>query len=262
MTSGFENSELEEGRRFDQKRRAIAPYLKFVRNLASDVDLETRISHVVYDFFEDDIDWLIDALEDGDVTAGFSVPAIHLRTEAAARDGVRRLVDGGHEVLAHGYRHTSYMDTAYETVDEELADVRSVFEAELDTDPTGFHVPFMRCSEGTVKAASEHEIDWIVGTPFAETDAGPAFLQPESPYDLQLYERGHTPAEVIERLDAAARPGSLLLCHPNIQAIHDGSDVFSEWLRDTEFVSPSAIAQGEQDRPGLLLDCFPPFGVR
>lgn len=262
MTPGPANAESDNWRQRDQKRRAIAPYLKFVRNLDRDVDLETRISHVVYDFFEDGIDWLIDALEGGDVTAGFSIPAIHLQTEAAAHDGIQRLVNGGHEVLVHGYRHTSYMKTPYEAADEELADIRSVFEAKLDTRPTGFHVPFMRCSEGTAKAAAEHGIEWIVGAPTTGTDSGPVFLRPESPYDLQFYERGHTPTEVIERLDAAAEPGSLMLCHPNIQAINDGIEEFSEWLDDTTFVPPSAIARGEREQPGLLLDCFPPFGVR
>lgn len=263
MTPGSKSADAaEERRRRDQKRRAVAPYLKFVRSLDADVDLETRISHIVYDLFEDGVDWLVDALEEGGVTAGFSVPAIHLEREARVRNEVHRFVNAGHEVVVHGYRHTSYMETPYETADEELTDVLSVFEGKLDVRPTGFHVPFMRCSEETATAAAEHGIEWIVGAPHSEMDLGLAFLRPESPYDLQLYERGYSPAEVVERLDAAPEAGSLLLCHPNIHAIQGGTDEFAEWLVGGSFARPSAVAGGEGNRPGLLLDCFPPFEVR
>lgn len=248
--------------RRDQKRRAVAPYLKFVRNLDPDVDLETRISHVVYDLFEAGVDWLVDALDRGDVTAGVSVPAIHLVTEPAARDGVRRLASAGHEVVVHGYRHTSYMETSYDTAAGELAEALAVFEAELDVRPTGFHVPFMRCSRGATAAAEAHGIEWIVGTPSRAADPAIPFLRPESPYDLQLYERGRSPTEVLEGLDASADPGSLLLCHPNVHATQGGTDEFAAWLAEGSFVRPSVIAGGDRDRPGLLLDCFPPFGVR
>lgn len=253
------NAELER----EQKRRELEPYLKFIRNMESDRNLDTRLSHIVYDLFEDDVEWLVDALSAAEVTAGFSVPAIHLTADGPARDGIQTLAAAGHEIVAHGYRHTSYMDTSYETASEELAEIEAVFDRTLGVDPAGLHVPFMRCSAGTVEAAAEHGIEWIVGAP-GEGGEGPPmeFLRPESPYDLQLFERGHSPTEVAERLSERAEGGSLLLCHPNIQAIHGATEEFGDWIAETSPVPPSAIANGEADRPGLLLDCFPPFQVR
>ncbi|MFW5964080.1 MAG: polysaccharide deacetylase family protein [Natronomonas sp.] len=257
MTHHFEDSTTAH----DQKRRSLSPYLKFVRNLDPETSLETRIEHIAYDAFEDGIDWLADALRESGVSAGVSVPAIHLEDEAV-RDGVGRLLESGSEVVVHGYRHTSYMETPYETVDEELTAILDRFETDLDTQPTGFHVPFMRCSSGSVRAAEEHGIEWIVGAEPPGVDTSIAFLQPESPYDLQLFERGHDGPAVTDRLAEAADDAALLLCHPNIHAVHDARESFASFLEAESFAKPSAVAAGETDRPGLLLDCFPPFQVR
>jgi hypothetical protein len=257
MTDHFADSTTAH----DQKRRSLSPYLKFVRNLDPETSLETRIEHIAYDVFEDGIDWLVDALGDADVSAGVSVPAIHLQDEAV-RDGVGRLLESGAEAVVHGYRHTSYMETPYETVDEELTAIIDRFEADLDARSTGFHIPFMRCSSGTVRAAEEHGIEWIVGAEPSGVDTSITFLQPESPYDLQLFERGHDGPAVTDRMSAAAEDGSLLLCHPNIHAVHGARESFASFLEAESFAKPSAVAAGEADRPGLLLDCFPPFQVR
>ena len=244
----------------EQKRRALSPYLKFLRNLDPETSLETRIEHIAYDAFEDGIDWLADALRESGVSAGVSVPAIHL-DDAAVRDGVTRLLDAGAEAVVHGYRHTSYMETPYETVDEELTAIFERFESDLDARPAGFHIPFMRCSPEAVRAAEEHGIEWIVGAR-PDVDTSITFLQPESPYDLQLFERGHDGPAVTDRMAEAADDGSLLLSHPNIHAVHDARESFVSFLESEPFAKPSEIAAGETDRPGLLFDCFPPFQVR
>jgi hypothetical protein len=256
MTPPFDPTAVHE-----QKHRALSPYFKFLRNLDSETSLETRIEHVAYDPFEDGIDWLVDALDDAEGTAGVSVPAIHLDDEAV-RDGIRRLLEAGTEVVVHGYRHTSYMETPYETAAAELEAAIDRFEADLDVRPTGFHVPFMRCSPGAVRAAEEHGLEWIVGAEISGADTSIEFLQPVSPYDLQLFEQGHTEAEVADRMNEATDDAPMLLCHPNIHAVHDARESFAEFLAEGTFARPSAVAAGETDRTGLLLDCFPPFGVR
>lgn len=254
--TGFDASAVGE-----QKRRELRPYLKFVRNLDPETSLETRIEHVVYDAFEDGIGWLREALSASGVSAGVSVPAVYLETDATVREAVRGLVDANCDVVAHGYRHTSYMETPYETATAEMAAIAERFEAELGVRPTGFHVPFMRCSPGTVRAAEEHGIEWIVGVE-PDVDTSISFVRPESPYDLQLYERGCSGPEVGERLSGAADGGGLLLCHPNVHAAHDARESFTDFLARESFAAPNALAVNGADRSGLLLDCFPPFRVR
>lgn len=244
----------------DQKRRALTPYLKFIRNLDPETSLETRIEHVTYDFFEKDIDWLIDTLGKTEISAGISVPAIHLETEETVRNSVRRLIDAGHEIVVHGYRHTSYMATPHKTADAELEAIIDCFKSNLDIRPTGFHVPFMRCSPGTVRAAEKYGIEWIVGIEPHDVSTSISFLHPKSPYDLQLFERGYT-GSTVARCMAEATEDRLLLCHPNIHAIHNARASFAEFLKQGEFAKPSAVADGKTERPGLLLDCFPPFRV-
>lgn len=256
MTSPFDPTAIHE-----QKQRAVRPYFTFLRNLNTETSLETRIEHVAYDFFEDGIDWLVDALDDTDTSAGVSVPVIHLDDEAV-RDGIRRFLNTGIEVVIHGYRHTSYMETPYETAAAELEAILDRFEADLDARPAGFHVPFMRCSPGTAQAAAEHGLKWIVGAEPSGADTSIEFLQPASPYDLQLFEQGHNGVAVADRMSEAAESNSVLLCHPNIHAVHDARESFAEFLAEEAFAHPSAIAAGETDQTGLLLDCFPPFGVR
>lgn len=244
----------------EQKRRSVGPYLKFVRRLDPEVDLDTRTDHIAYDPFEDGIEWLIEGLRAADVSAGISVPAVYLDDETV-RNAIDRLADAGNELVVHGYRHTSYMETPYEVADEELAAVFDRFESTLGVRPRGFHVPFMRCSLGTARAAEERGIEWIAGAEPPESEPSIPFSQPVSPYDIQLFEQGRSGREVTARMAEIAEPGSLLLAHPNVHAARGAEGSFCEWLEANSFGTPSAVASGDVTKPGLLLDCFPPFRV-
>ncbi|WP_436348493.1 polysaccharide deacetylase family protein [Natronorubrum sp. FCH18a] len=245
-----------------QKRRSIAPYLKFVRALDPAIDLDTRIHHILHDFFDDGIDRLLEDLEAAGVTAGFPVPAIYLEEDDHLREAIERIAARGHDLVVHGYRHTSYMETPYEMALEELTTARDALESVSASTPTGFHVPFMRASEGTVRAAEDAGLDWLLGQPPSETSTTLEVLDPVRPYDLQRLETGTAPRDAFERLTASATTTSVLLCHPNIHVHHDGVDAFAEILANTTFDTPQAVADGRADGPGLLLDCFPPFRVR
>ena len=246
----------------DDKRRAVEPYLKFLRLLDDEVELDTRVAHILDEFTAEDFERLSVTLRDFGVTAGFSVPAIHLESRDSLSPAISTLAEDGHEILLHGYRHTSCRETHYGTAAAELEAAVDRFEADLDVRPTGFHVPFMRCSPGAVRAAEEHGLEWIVGAEISGADTSIEFLQPVSPYDLQLFGQGHTEAEVADRMNEATDDAPMLLCHPNIHAVHDARESFAEFLAEGTFARPSAVAAVETDRTGLLLDCFPPFGVR
>lgn len=252
---------MDEG--VDQRRRALEPYLKFLRRLDDDVDLDTRIGHVLDLFDAADFADLGTTLAGRDVTAGFSVPAVHLETRDGIRSAVADLADDGHEVLLHGYRHTSFMDVPYETAREELARSAEVLERVTGRAPTGFHVPYGRTSQGTLRAASEQGVEWLVGSAGDDADvpSNLTLLQPVRPYDLQLIERGLEPDAVFERLSANAAEASVYLCHPNVHVPPGTAEAFAHWLGAESPPAPSAVATGDRDGPGLLLDCFPPFQV-
>jgi hypothetical protein len=248
------------------KRRAVEPYLKFIRLLDDDVELDTRVAHILDEFTPEDLANLAATLEDLGVRAGFSVPAIHLEGDDAMSSAVSRLVDDGHEILLHGYRHTSFMDTSYETAHEELSRSLSIVESETGATPTGFHVPYARASAGTIEAAADLGVEWIVGAEAdPETrdggDGVHTVMSPIRPYDIQLLEAGDEPEAAFERIDGNAAGDSLVLAHPNVHVHHDGDEAFAGWLARRSVRPPGALAEGRGEGPGLLLDCFPPFQV-
>jgi hypothetical protein len=246
------------------KRRALEPYLKFLRRLDDDVDLETRVGHVLDEFSAEDFADLGNTLAELDLTAGFSVPARHLEERPPIRRAIGDLANDGHEVLLHGSRHTSFMDVPDETARAELARASEVIEDVTGRAPTGFHVPYGRASPGTLRAATELGVEWLVGSPAdgAQAPADLALLQPVRPYDLQLIERGTDPEQVFERLSANAAEAAVYLCHPNVHVPSGTAPAFADWLEAEAPPAPDAVAAGGCEGPGLLLDCFPPFRVR
>lgn len=246
----------------DPKRRSVKPYLEFLRRLETDVPLDTRLTHVLDEFGADDFAALGETLADVGVTAGFSVLAIHLDRRDRLRAAVADLADAGHEVLLHGYRHTSFRDVAYETAYEELSRSIETLSSVVGRSPSGFHVPYATASPGALRAASDLGVEWVVGAP-ADEEAAPALpaARPVGPYDLQRLERGDDPEAIFADLSTAADAGSVLLCHPNVYARPATDAAFTDWLADGSFATPGAAVAGGADDPGLLLDCFPPFRV-
>lgn len=244
------------------KRRAVEPYLKFIRRLDPDVDLETRVAHVLTEFGAADFEALGETLTELNVRAGFPVPAVHLDTRSSLPSAISRLEDDGHEILLHGYRHTSFMDVSYETAREELSRAMDVLESNVGVSPTGFHVPYGRASPGALEAAAELGIEWVVGSRTdSETDDELTVVQPVRPYDIQLLESDPDPTAAFERLDENADGSSPYLCHPNVHLHHDADDAFAEWLDGRAVTSPGESIVGNATETGLLLDCFPPFQV-
>lgn len=245
----------------DQKRRSVEPYLKFLRRLDADVSLDTRMTHVLDEFEGADFAALSETLADAGVTAGVSVPAIHVDRRKPIRTAIRVLAEEGHEILLHGYRHTSYMEVGYETAHEELSRSMEVLSSAIGRSPDGLHVPYAAASEGTIAAASDLGVEWIVGSAPDETDADLSTLQPVRPYDLQRLERGLDPAAVFEGLAADADEGSVLLVHPNVHVRPETAAAFTDWLADESFATPGEVATDRTAGPALLLDCFPPFRI-
>lgn len=247
-----------------EKRRAVEPYLKFIRLIDDDVPLDTRVAHILDEFTEAEFDRLAEDLAAADVRAGFSIPTIHLRSEWL-RTTIHDLATDGHSIVLHGQRHTSYMETSYETAIEELRAASETIQAVTGEEPVGFHVPYSRVSPETVRAAADLGVEWIVGElADEETDlprSSPAILTPLRPYDLHRLERGSDPEIVFESIAKEASDASLLLFHPNVLASYDSLSAFGSWIADRDLRSPDDLVAGRGAGPGLLLDVFPPFTV-
>ena len=244
------------------KRREVAPYLTFLRLLDEDVPLDTRLFHVLYEFDRDDFDRIAEILETSGLTAGFSVPARRLRDRDAVADAIAAMHDAGHEILVHGDRHASFRDASYDVAHDELSRALDTIEAAIGVAPEGFHIPFMQASDGTVRAAADLGVEWLVGVTTGDDAAALPTVTPEHPYDLQLLERGHSPDDAVARVDEMVDDSSLLLCHPNVHLYHEATAAFAEYLHDHDFVPPGELVCRGGDTPGLLLDCFAPFSVR
>lgn len=247
----------------EQKRRAVEPYLKFVRLVDDDLPLDTRVAHILDEFTETEFDRLAADLVTADVRGGFSVPTVHLQT-AWIRATVRDLADDGHDIVLHGQRHTSYMETSYETATEELSTARDTVESVTGESPRGFHVPYSRVSSGTVRAARDLGIEWIVGGLAGDDDlpeSAPRILTPLRPYDLHRFEREAEPEAVFDAIGEEATEDSLLLFHPNVMASNDALGEFASWIADRPLRTPGELVADDGEGPGLLLDVFPPFTV-
>jgi peptidoglycan/xylan/chitin deacetylase (PgdA/CDA1 family) len=242
------------------RRRELKPYLAFLRRLDDDVSLDTRLFHVLYEFTEADFERVGELLADEGVHAGFSVPGRRIEQREGVESAVAALADAGHDIVLHGHRHTSFMDTSYETAHDELSRAVETIERVTGEAPTGFHVPYMLASDGTMRAATDLGVEWVVGRPETDEPDVPT-AEPVSPYDLQLLESGSGPTETFEHITRNLDDNTLVLTHPNIHLYHDATAAFEAWL-EAQTPEPPAAAVTGTAAVGLLCDCFSPFRLR
>lgn len=242
------------------RRRELKPYLAFLRRLDDDVSLDTRLFHVLYEFTEADFERVGELLADHGIHAGFSVPGRRIEQREDVERAVAALADAGHDIVLHGHRHTSFMNTPYETAHDELSRAVETIERVTGVAPTGFHVPYMLASDGVMRAAADLGIEWVVGRPESDEQDVPT-REPASPYDLQLLESGTGPIETFEHISRDLDDNALVLTHPNIHRYHDATAAFETWLQAQTPKPPAAAVTGTAD-VGLLCDCFPPFRLQ
>ncbi len=239
----------------DPLRREVRTFLSFVAGADSERALDARTFHVTATYDDGDFTSLAGRLADASATGSFSILARDLDVQA---DAVAALADKGHEIALHGLRHTTFAGVDYDVAHDELSTALSRFEDRADITPTGFHVPFMETSEGTVRAAAELGIEWLLGRP-ESTNGDLTILEPVTPWDTRLLEGGDTPEEALATLDAPPGDDEVFLMHPNLQAFYGAGDAFDRWLDSR---SPVTIADAlESGGEGVVLDCVKPIRV-
>jgi len=240
----------------EAKRREVKTFLSFVSGADSERAVDARTFHITATYDTGDFAALSEGLLDAGATGSFSMLARDLDVQAEA---VETLADDGHEITLHGYRHTSFGDAPYETAHEELSAALDAFDDATGVRPTGFHVAFMDVSEGTLRAAAELDIEWLLGRPEDTVPDGLTTVQPVSPWDTRLLEGGESSEATFERLGDDAEDGAVFLCHPNLHEYYGASDAFDGWVADHR---PAAVAEMLADGGvGMVVDCVKPIRV-
>jgi peptidoglycan/xylan/chitin deacetylase (PgdA/CDA1 family) len=239
----------------DPLRREVKTFLSFVAGADSERALDARTFHVTATYDERDFAALSERLADAGATGSFSMLARDLDVQAEA---VAALADDGHEIALHGLRHTTFGGVDYDAAHDELATALSRFEDAAGVRPSGFHVPFMETSEGTVRAAADLGIEWLLGRP--ETTSGDlTVVEPVAPWDTRLLEGGDALADAFETLDVSPADDEVFLMHPNLQAHYGATDAFVAWLDSR---SPVSVAEAlDTGGEGVVFDCVKPIRV-
>lgn len=239
----------------DRLFREAKAYLSFVAGADSDRAVDARSYHVTRRYDADDFAELSTVLERTGSTAGIAF----LGRDATDRaNTIERLHDDGHEIVLHGHRHVKFGSLSYETAYDDLATGISSIEDATGIAPSGFFAPFKEVSEGTLRAAAELDVDWVLGT--AETDNVPESLTMVDsvyPHDTRLLEGGTSPENAFEELYERADSDSAFLFHPNMLEYYDAIQEFERWLGAVDAVSIDE--RRRNGGVGIVLDCLRPL---
>lgn len=245
----------------DIRLRETKAFLSFVAGIeeteGEDYEraLDARSYHILADYTNDDFSSLSDALLDADATGSVAFLGRDVDEQAPAIEAVD---DAGHEVTLHGHRHVSFGDLSYDTAYDDLSTGMGAIEDASGVTPTGFFAPFKGVSDGTLEAAADLGIDWVLGAPEGDIPDGLPIVDSVYPHDSRLLEGGTPPDRTFDRLAAEAEEGATFLFHPNLIEYYGATDAFVAWLSDVDPVR-SVGEQLEDGGVGIVLDCLRPL---
>ena len=194
-------------------------------------------------------------LLDNDASGSFAFLG---RDAEAQADCIERVHADGHEVVFHSHRHHQYSDLSHDEAYTAITTGMAAIEDATGITPTGFFPPFLRLSDGAVRAVEEVGFDWVLG----QADRAPegvVLVEPVIPFDVSLLEE-YSPDEAMAQLHQSVESGEApFLYHPPVIEFYDGIEAFEEWVST---VAPVSV--GEQVRSGgagIVLDCVRPVRV-
>lgn len=239
----------------DRLLREAKAYLSFVADADSNRAVDARSYHITRHYDADDFADLSTVLERTGSTAGIAF----LGRDAANRaNTIERLHADGHEIVLHGHRHVKFGSLSYDTAYDDLATGIGSIEDATGITPSGFFAPFKEVSDGSLRAAAELGVDWVLGTP--DTDNVPeslTMIDSVYPHDTRLLEGGASAESAFEELSDRTDSGSVFLFHPNMLEYYGATQEFERWLGSVDAVS---IEERRRDGGvGLVLDCLRPL---
>ncbi|MDR9380833.1 MAG: polysaccharide deacetylase family protein [Natronomonas sp.] len=238
------------------RQREVETYFNVIARGGSDRLIRARSFHNLGEYTADDFDQVATLLDDADASGSFAFLG---RDAARYGNVISRLADAGHEIVLHGHRHVACGDLPYETAHQNLSLGIEAIEDAGGVTPAGFFSPLQDLSQGTLDAADELGLEWLLGKTDGDVPAGITLIEPQNPYDLVLLNRGESPGETFEELDAVTEPGAAFLFHPNMLEYYDALAEFETWVDETEPVSIESYV--DDGGVGIVLDAMRPLRI-
>ncbi|WP_416841276.1 polysaccharide deacetylase family protein [Haloferax sp. DFSO52] len=242
----------------DMKRREVEAFLSFVAGAETDRAVKARSYHILATYDESDFGRVSDLFTDVGATASIAFLGRDVDDQGAYIEMVH---DAGHEVTLHGHRHVKFGGLSYDTAYDDLSNGMAAIEDATSITPTGFFAPFKAVSEGTLEAASELGLGWVLGKPDegASVPDDIELVDSVYPHDSRLLEGGTPADETFDQLEAAVGDGETFLFHPNLLDYYDAMDEFGDWI---EAANPSSVrTQLDEGGVGVVLDCLRPLRI-
>ncbi|SIS19898.1 polysaccharide deacetylase family protein [Natronorubrum thiooxidans] len=206
----------------------------------------------VAEYEQPDFEAVSALLQDNDASGSF----VFLGRDAEKQAEIMEvLAADGHEIAFHSHRHHAYNDLSYDDAHDAITTGLAAIKDATGLSPDGFFAPFLKLSDGTVRAIEEVGFEWVLGMTDNEPD-GIEITPPVIPFDTERME-DHSPSETMETLRAEAEAGGApFLFHPPVIEYNDGMDAFEDWIRAVE---PVTVAeQITSGGTGMVLDCVRP----
>jgi peptidoglycan/xylan/chitin deacetylase (PgdA/CDA1 family) len=238
------------------RRREVKTYFDVIARGGSERLLRARSFHNLGEWERADYERLSAVLLEADATSSFSV----LGRDAERYAGtVEALVDDGHEIVLHGYRHVACTDVGSDLAHENLSRGLDAIEDAAGVTPRGFIAPRQEVNAATLRVVEELGMEWVLGRTDAEIPPGIDFLEPAHPYDLILLNEGADPSGAFERIREQTEPGAALLFHPNMLEYYDALGAFEAWIAETGPVSVGTLF--EEGGVGVINDAMRPLRI-
>jgi peptidoglycan/xylan/chitin deacetylase (PgdA/CDA1 family) len=238
------------------RQREVETYFNVIAKGVSERLIRARSFHNRGEYTADDFERMSTLLTEAGASGGFAFLG---RDAQHYADVIGNLADDGHEIVLHGHRHIACGDLSYEMAHENLSRGIEAIEDAAGVTPTGFFPPLQDLSQGTLDAADDLGFEWLSGATEAEVPSGMPLVEPHSPYDLVMLNRGDSPSETFTHLGDAAEPDTAFLFHPNMLEYYDALSEFEEWVAETSPVSVGTFL--EDGGVGIVLDAMRPLRI-
>jgi len=237
------------------RQREADAWLEFIADADTERALRARIFQTVFEYTLEDVREVCDLFSDADASAGFAFLGADVGDHA---DSISHVHDSEHEVVYHGHRHGRFGDLGFETAREEIGTGKDAIDDVTGDEGRGIYMPNLSASEGTLEAAADLGLDWLIGQTDSPAPDGLRILELTDPYtETGILEGGATPDETFERLRESAVPGKTYVFHPPHAEYYDAMGEFEAWVQDVQPVSPSQ--QVDDGGVGVVLDCTRPL---
>jgi hypothetical protein len=241
----------------EMRRREAEAWLEFIADADDEQSLRARIFQTIFEYTLDDVQSVTEVFSDADASAGFAFLGADVSDHA---DSIDHVHDSEHEVVYHGQRHGRFGDIDHDTAYDEISAGKEALDGVTGSEGRGIYVPNLSASEGTLRAAADLGLEYLVGQAQANPPDSLTVLELTDPYTATgTLEGGATPEETFDELRDSVEDGKTYVFHPPHLENYDAMDEFEAWVRDVRPVAPGQ--QIDDGGVGVVLDCTRPLKI-